>query len=305
MSGTLVITLLSGGAMGALAVGAGYVLGWANRKFHVETDPRLDAVLAALPGANCGGCGFVGCAPYAEAIVTQGATVNKCPVGGPACAAAVAAIMGVDVQQSWPYRPAIHCRARYAERLQRGDYRGEPSCSAANLIGGVQGCTYGCLGFGDCRKACEFDAIRIEDGLAVIDYEKCVGCGACARVCPRNIISMVPFKHARMLIVACSNLDTGRDVKAVCTVGCIGCTACTKRSPLFKMVNNLPVINYDEYDPEHMDATQLAVEKCPMKGLIYVGKPRAADRAAVKDEPAPTLVKADFKTTVDDTEWQG
>ncbi len=289
-----------------LAVGAGWVLGWAKDALHVEVDPRVEAVLGELPGANCGGCGYVGCASYAEAVVLNGELPDKCPVGGSSCAAAVAAIMGVELKPSWPRRPVVHCRASLNERLQRAEYRGEPSCAAANLVAGVQGCVYGCLGLGDCVRACEFDAIHIRDGLAVVNYEACTGCGACARVCPRNIITMVPFKRDRMLVIACSNKDFGKEVKDVCTVGCIGCRACGKRSPVFQFTDgHLPVIDYDAYDPDHMEGVDQAVEKCPMHGLIYVGKPTPSDLAATAGEEAPAVVVADFQTTVDKTEWQG
>ncbi|MBM4157019.1 MAG: RnfABCDGE type electron transport complex subunit B [Lentisphaerae bacterium] len=300
------IMVMAGGSMLLLSVGAGYVLGWANKAFHVEVDPRVDAVNGALPGANCGGCGYVGCASYAEAVVLKDEAADKCPVGGPSCAAKIASILGVEVKQSWPKRPVVHCRASLEQRLQRTAYTGERSCSAANILSGVQGCTYGCLGLGDCVRACTFDAIHVTNGLATVDYEKCSGCSACSRVCPRNIITMVPFKQERMLVVGCSNKDFGKEVKDVCTIGCIGCKACSKRSPVFSFgADNLPVINYDEYDPSKMEATELAIEKCPMKGLVYVGKPPKAGAAAAADGGMPTLVTADFKTTVDDTEWQG
>lgn len=288
-----------------LAMLSGHLLGWANRVFHVDVDPRIDAVNNALPGANCGGCGFVGCLSYAEAVVAGKAPPDRCPVGGPSVAEAVAKIMGVSLKPSWPYRPVVHCRARYEERLGRGDYRGEKTCAAANLISGVQGCTYGCLGFGDCVRACEFDAIHIVDGLAVVDYTRCVGCGACARVCPRNIITMVPFKARRMVVVGCSNRDMARDVKAVCKIGCVGCAACSKASALFKMEGGIPRINYDEYDPEKMDAVVVAVRKCPVKNLIYVGEPTPEDLAAVADKEKPKIVEADFKTTADQADWRG
>lgn len=296
------ILLMAGGTMLVLSICAGYALGWANRAFHIEVDPRIEAVLAALPGANCGGCGYVGCASYAEAVVTAGAPPDKCPVGGASCAEQVARIVGVDLKPSWPQRPVVHCRATYEQRLGRGDYRGEPTCAAANLVAGVQGCTYGCLGFGDCRSACAFGAIRIVSGLATIDYERCTGCGACARVCPRNIITMVPFKRERMLVVGCSNKDMGKDVKAVCKIGCIGCKACQKASPLFKVTDNIPTIDYEQYDPEHMESALIAVEKCPVKGLIFVGRPPRAEKSS---DDGLNLVTADFKTTVDDSEWHG
>ena len=301
-----VIILLAAGTMLVLALFMAYVLGWANKAFHVQVDPRQEQVMEALPGANCGGCGFVGCNEYAEAVVAGQAPVDKCPVGGVSCATALANILGVDLTQSWPRRPVVHCGAGHAERLGRHEYRGEQTCAAANIIADVQGCTYGCLGLGDCTRACDFDAIHVIDGLATADYDKCVGCGACAAVCPRNIITMVPFKDQRMLVVACSNKDFGKDVKAVCKVGCIGCKRCQKLSEgLITIEDNRPRFDYDAYDPAALEAVQAAVEKCPMKRLLEVGKPSEKDLAAVADEKAPAIVEADFKTTVDKTEWHG
>lgn len=301
----LTIMLLAGGTMLVLAVVAGQSLGWANKVFHVHVDARIEAVHAALPGTNCGACGYPGCMSCAEAIAAGKAPPNKCPVGGQSVASAVADIMGLEVKPTWPYRPVVHCRATLDDRLQRGDYRGEPTCTAANLISGVQGCTYGCLGLSDCVLACDFDAIHIVDGLAVVDYEECVGCAACAKACPRNIISMVPFKSERMLVVACSNNDMAREVKAVCTVGCTGCGVCAKVSDLFTMDESVARMNYDKYDPDHMESTLLAVEKCPAKSIIFVGTPSPKDLEKVAHEKAPDLVEVDFKTTVDKTEWHG
>lgn len=296
---------LAGGTMLVLAVGTAFILGWAVEAFRVDVDPRVEALLAVLPGANCGGCGCVGCGDYAEAVAQGRMTPDKCPVGGPSVAAKAAAIMGVELTASWPYRPIVHCRAHTGDRLKQFVYDGEKTCAAANVVGGVQGCSYGCLGLGDCTRVCDFDAIHIKDGLATVDYQRCTGCGACARVCPRNIITMVPFKAERMLAVACSNKDVGPDVKAVCKVGCIGCQGCSKHSPLFSLRENLARIDYEAYDPEHMDANAVAVEKCPMKGIIYVGIPRPQDLEQVKDEDVPTLIEANFKTTADQTEWRG
>jgi RnfABCDGE-type electron transport complex B subunit len=296
--------LLAGAVLLVLAVGAALILGWANVAFRVETDPRIDAINTALPGANCGGCGCVGCADYAAAVVQQGMAVDKCTVGGASVAAAIGGIMGVDVKESWPKRPVVHCAATHEQRLQRVEYRGEQTCSAANLVGGVQGCTFGCLGIGDCTRACNYDAIHIRNGLAVVDYLKCVGCGACVKACPRNIISMIPFKADRVLAVCCSNKDFGMEVKAVCKVGCIGCKGCERvMSELFKIKDNLPSIDYEKYDT----ATDfgMVLQKCPMKRLMYVGKPSPKDLEATKDQEMPKEARADFKTTVDETEWRG
>ncbi len=296
---------LAAGTMLAMAFIVSYVLGWANRKFAVEVDPKVEAVLEALPGANCGGCGFLGCSDYAVAVVADNAPVNKCPVGGEACAAKVAAIMGVEIGEALPFRPVVHCGAHLEDRLGRAEYVGEQRCRAANLVADVQGCTYGCLGFGDCTRACKYDAIHIVDGLAVVDYDKCIGCGACAKVCPRNIITMTPFRSERIMAVTCSNKDKGKDVMAVCNVGCIGCKACARISQVISIKDNLSTIDYDHYTPECMPDLMKACEKCPRHRLVFVGKPTPEEAAAAGEFEAPDIVKPDFKTTVDDTEWRG
>jgi H+/Na+-translocating ferredoxin:NAD+ oxidoreductase subunit B len=296
---------LSAGTMLSLAVVLSYILGWANKKFHVEEDPRVMAIMAALPGANCGGCGYVGCGEYAEAVALEHEVVSKCTVGGQSCALAVAAIMGVELGETLPWRPIVHCSAHYPDRLKRNKYYGEKTCAAANLVTNVQGCTYGCLGFGDCSRACNYDALHVVDGLATVDYDKCVGCGACSKVCPRNIITLVPFKAERMLAVTCSNKDQGRDVIAVCNVGCIGCGSCARTSSLFKLVDNLATIDYDAYTAEcSLDALE-ACRKCKRQRIVFVGKPTSEDLAKAADLKAPALVEPDFRTTVDDMEWRG
>ncbi|MBW1889070.1 MAG: 4Fe-4S binding protein [Deltaproteobacteria bacterium] len=296
---------LSAGTLLGMAVVLTSILGWANKKFHVDVDTRALAIIDELPGANCGGCGYVGCGEYAEAVALEHEDVSLCTVGGPNCAQAVAGIMGVEVGALLPYRPIVHCGARYEDRLGRSEYRGEMRCAAANLVTDVQGCTYGCLGFGDCVRVCQFDALKVIDGLATVDYEKCVGCGACAKACPRNIITITPFKSDQMLAVTCSNKDKGKDVIAVCNVGCIGCGACARTSGLFTLENNLSTIDYDAYTPTcGLDVLE-ACKKCKRQRLVFVGKPTADDLEKVKDQELPELVEPDFKTTVDDMEWRG
>ncbi len=300
---TTVTMITAAVTLAVLAVAMAYVLGWANQAFHVHADPKTEAIMAVLPQANCGACGYVGCSEYAEAVACGGAAVNLCAPGGAGCAHQVAEIMGVEVNESLPYRAVVHCTARREQRLGRTPYHGEPTCAAANLVAGVQGCTYGCLGFGDCTRACRYDAIHVVHGLATVDYDRCVGCKACAKVCPRNIISMVPFRSDRMVVVACSNQDKGPEVKEVCEVGCIGCTRCSREAELMEMEGNLPVIDYDRY----ADAAQFetAQDKCPRDSIVFVGKPTPGDIAATAGEELPDRVKVDFKTTVDDTEWWG
>lgn len=268
---SLVTIILAGGSLLILALIFSYILCWANHAFHVEVDPRIEAICEVLPGANCGGCACVGCGEYAEAIVNKGTAVNCCAPGGPGVAEAIAKIMGVEVDASAPMRPVVHCGATYDQRLNKGEYLGEPSCAAAVNMAGIQGCQYGCLGLGDCVRACNYDAISVKNGLATVDYEKCVGCGACVRACPRNIISMVPFSSDRMYVVTCSNKESGPAVKAVCTSGCIGCKACTKKSDLCTMEGNLAAIDYENYGPEKLEEMAAAAEKCPTDSIQIRG----------------------------------
>jgi len=301
------IIILAAVTMLALGILMAYVLWWANVAFHVDVDPRIEACVEALPGANCGGCGYVGCGEYAEVVVLEGVPVDLCPVGGDACAEAMAKILGVEVSQSWPSRPVIHCGATRDQRLGQNEYHGEKACTAANMVAGVQGCTYGCLGFGDCGAVCNFDAIKVIDGLATVDYDKCVGCGACEKICPRHIISMTPFKISQMLAVTCANEDFGKDVKAVCKVGCIGCKACGRASKAFSFSEgaSIPTLDYDQYDPAEMGDLNVAMTKCPQKRLLMVGDPSEHDIEATEDLDAPAIVKPSFETTVDKTEWHG
>jgi Na+-translocating ferredoxin:NAD+ oxidoreductase RNF subunit RnfB len=300
---SIITIAMAAAVLALLAVAVAWVLGWANRAFHVEVDPKVERVLDVLPNANCGACGYIGCSEYAEACAAGTADINLCAPGGAGCAKQLAEILGVELEESYPYRAVVHCAAHWDERLLKAPYAGEPTCAAANLVAGVQGCTYGCLGRGDCVRACDYDAIHTVDGLATVDYDKCIGCKACARVCPRNIITMVPFKREQMLVVACSNQDKGPEVKSVCTVGCIGCSACTRRADPMRMEGNLPVVDYDAYQSEAQ--FEEAQTKCPRGSMINVGRPSEEDLAAVADEPLPDRIEADFKTTVDDTDWWG
>ena len=302
----LITISLAAGTLVTMALIFTYVLGWANKAFYVEVDPKVNAINIALPGANCGGCGYVGCNEYAEAVAGDGAKVSLCTVGGDSCAKAIADIMGVEVGEKLPFRPVVHCRAYYADRLGRSEYEGEKECRAANFVANVQGCIYGCLGFGDCSSACDYDAINILDGLAIVDYEKCVGCGACAKVCPRNIITMTPFKNDRIYAVTCSNKDAGKNVTKVCKVGCITCKACTRNCSFFTIKDNLSSFNYDGYDSENMDDIIKAADKCPRNAIRLVGKPaEKTSLDSVDEDGAAKIITPDFKTTVDDTEWRG
>ena len=233
--------------VGGLGVLFGIILGIAAIKFRVERDPKIDSIREALPGANCGGCGFPGCDGLAAAIAAGTAPVNGCPVGGAPVADKIAAIMGVESGSSEKKVAFVKCKGTCDKATVKYNYYGIDDChKIADAVpgGGSKGCNYGCLGSGSCVKACQFDAIHVVNGVAVVDKEKCVACGKCAEACPRHLIELVPYKANHL--VQCSSHDKGPAVKKVCEAGCIGCTLCTKQCEFdaIHMDNNVAVIDY-------------------------------------------------------------
>ncbi|AQQ08998.1 Nitrogen fixation protein rnfB [Sedimentisphaera cyanobacteriorum] len=242
----------------------------ASIKLKVKTDPKIEAINEVLPGIDCGACGYAGCSAYAKAVYENPELIGRCAPGGKDVSEKIADILnlqagGGDV----PLRPVVRCNARTEDKKYYADYLGIESCTAADALPNSQACKYGCLGFGDCVKACKFDAIHIVNGLADVDYDNCTGCTACVKACPRNLIEMIPFKNDDMYLVACRTQETGKQAKERCKVGCIGCKLCTKVSEMFEMDGNAAVINYDKYDEEK---AREAAEKCPTKVIVKRGK---------------------------------
>ncbi|MDP6380996.1 MAG: RnfABCDGE type electron transport complex subunit B, partial [Phycisphaerae bacterium] len=216
--------------LGSLAVVFGVALAFANRAFHVDVDPRIEAVEDALPGANCGACGYAGCEAYAEAVIKGEVGPGECIPGGTAVAHLVADILGVEAETKERPVAVVRCRGRAVD--DRMHYIGERDCRAATAVQyGQKGCQWGCLGLGTCARACPFDAIvEGEDGLPRILEDRCTSCGACVEACPKNIIELLP--RDRYIVVLCLNRDAGRMVRGICDVGCIGCKRCEKICPV-------------------------------------------------------------------------
>ncbi len=213
--------------LGVLGLAFGAVLGVADKKFHVETDPRVDQVRACLGGANCGACGFAGCDAFAEAVVSGEAKPNGCPAGGEAAAVAIGEIMGVAVEAVEPMVARVICQGTHGVAKERYTYDGLKSCRvAAGMAGGPKECRFACIGLGDCMNHCAFHAISIVDGIAHIDESLCKGCGTCVETCPRSVIQLRPVDAP--VLVRCRNSDVARVARSVCMKACIGCGRCTK-----------------------------------------------------------------------------
>ncbi len=294
----IIITVIILTAIGLLVSAILFVVA---KKFKVEEDARIDDVEAALPGANCGGCGSAGCRDFATKLVAMDDLGGAlCPVGGSETMNKIAAILGKTAVAQAPKVAVVRCNGTCANRPKTTNYEGYPSCKVkAALYSGDTACAYGCLGCGDCTRVCKFDAISMdpETGLPVVDESKCTGCGACSKACPKGIIELRP-KGPRGLkvVVLCSSKDKGAVARKACAAACIGCGKCAKvcTHEAITVENNLAYIDADK-----CRLCTKCVDECPT-GAIHkfnfpvkkasaapaAGAPAAKSAAAPKAEPA-------------------
>ncbi len=256
--------------LGCMGVVFGAVLGFASIIFKVEQDPKVPLVRECLPGANCGGCGFAGCDALAEAIAKGEAPVNACPVGGAAVSEKVAAVMGVEAGSAEKMTAFVKCQGDCNKAKTKFEYYGSDNCAfEATVSGGRKTCNYGCLGDGNCVAACAFDAIHIVDGIAVVDKEKCVACGACIKACPKNLIELVPY--AKKVRVTCNSLDPAAVAMKACDTACIGCGKCSRACPVeaIEMIATkaVPPAKLAKIDYSKCVGCGKCVSECP-KGAI-------------------------------------
>ncbi|MDO4623314.1 MAG: RnfABCDGE type electron transport complex subunit B [Eubacteriales bacterium] len=243
---------MNGIVLAALTVGGtgiviGILLGIAGKIFHVDVDPKETEIREVLPGNNCGGCGYPGCDGLAAAIAAGEAPANGCPVGGVPVALKIGAIMGTAIDDTKKMVAYVHCGGDCEKSKIQYEYTGVEDCAMMAYVpnGGSKICNNGCVGYGNCKRACPFDAIEIVNGVAVVQKEKCRACKKCMAACPKELISLVPYDAVSH--TACSCTDKGKVVIVQCDAGCISCMKCQKNCPsgAMKVINNVPTIEYD------------------------------------------------------------
>ncbi len=283
MSSTVLITIIS---LSLLAFISAVILYFIAQKFKIFEDPRIDEVQAILPAANCGGCGFAGCRNMAEALVKADSFEGLiCPVGGSSVMAEAAMILGKAAPVVDPTVAVLLCQGTPEFRPRTSQYDGASDCRIShNLYSGDTDCSYGCLGKGDCERACKFDALQMDaaTGLPVIIDDKCVSCGACVKACPRHLIELrKKARKDRKIYVSCSNCDKGGPARRACKVACIACNKCVKVCEFnaITIENNLAYINAHK-----CTFCRKCVAECPTNAIIELNFPPKKPKAEVQAE---------------------
>lgn len=231
--------------VGIIGLIAGVGLSLASKFMSVPTDERIEKITEALPGANCGSCGYSGCAGYAAAVASGDAAPDRCAPGGTAATAAISEILGVKIKAE-PKAAFIACGGNSEAAAEKYEYaNGMRSCKAAAMLhSGPLECAYGCIGFGDCANACPFGAISLKDGKPYVCREKCVGCGICTEICPKGLISLLPISAE--VFVSCSNKARGAAVAKACSVSCVACRMCERvcEAGAITVTDNLATVDY-------------------------------------------------------------
>jgi Na+-translocating ferredoxin:NAD+ oxidoreductase RNF subunit RnfB len=255
-----------------LGILLGLGLAVASRLLAVRKDERVEAIEKALPGSNCGACGFAGCAAYAAEIVGGEVALDMCTVGGPNVARQIAEIMGSDYEavETVKQVPQVHCRGG-GEAAQRAfEYSGVTDCVALNaLFGGNRTCKYGCLGLGSCIAVCPVDAIYYDsEGLVWVHKDICIACGQCVKICPTGVMQWLP--HSADYLVACNSKDKGGKVRKYCKVGCIACKICEKKSPEggYRIEDNLSRIDY-QISGDRSEGAEACPTKCIVRNDVH------------------------------------
>ena len=264
----------------AIGLVAAAILVIASKVFFVPVDETVANLRAELPGANCGACGYAGCDDYANALAEDPSVgASKCPVGGAEVAAKLAEILGVEAGDADPQVAVVRCNGTKDAAKTIMEYDGVKTCAAAKqFFGGMSACPHGCIGLGDCEVVCQYDAIHVCNGVAVVNRDACVGCGMCANVCPNTVIRMQTKKN--LVVVQCKSTDKGAVTRKACTNGCIGCKKCEKvcKFDAITVENNLANI-----DPQKCKNCGLCVKECPTGAILIM----RVKKAVPAKTPAP------------------
>lgn len=269
---TVLISVLIVAVTGLLLGG---IIGLVAKYFPIETDPRQEEILKLLPGANCGGCGYAGCADFAEAVVQHEADPDRCRVSSAKTLSAICAILGQDAGEQQRKVAVVLCHGDADKALHIGQYNGIMDCSSAALVPGNAGkaCHFGCLGYGSCAKACAFGAIEIRNRIAVVHSELCTGCGKCTQICPRNLIRLVPADVR--VHVYCNSLEKPANRRKLCKVSCLACRKCIRTDERTMLIQQgLVRVNYNNPPaPEFVEKVGCptgALMVDPVSGHAYV-----------------------------------
>ena len=248
----------------------GFGLSVASELFKVPKDEKEEQIRACLPGANCGACGYSGCDGYAAALAKgEAKSVSQCAPGGNDVAKQLSALLGVEAANIRPLAAVVRCGGDCTKAQKKLEYVGEKSCkAAAQLFGGHKSCLYGCLGFGDCVKACPYEAIRICDGIAHVDTNQCRACRACEKVCPKNLIELLPKDEIRPAVL-CRNQDKAQDTHKQCSAGCIGCGKCMRNCEFGAITVESFVAHVDQ---DKCTGCGKCAENCPIKCITMLNK---------------------------------
>jgi RnfABCDGE-type electron transport complex B subunit len=246
----------------------GTVLAIAQRFLKVDEDPRIEATNELLPGTNCGACGQPGCLPFAEKLVAGEVDPGQCTVSTDEAIEQIAEYLQVDAGRAEKLVSRLRCNGGHLQANQIAEYRGFEGCRAAAVVsGGGKGCAWGCLGLGDCERACTFDAIHMNrNGLPQVDTEKCRACPDCVAACPRDLLELVPLNQK--LYVQCNIPLAGEAATQLCQVACDACGKCVADAApdLITMRDNLPVIDYTRGD----EARPEAVFRCATRSIVWL-----------------------------------